>query len=130
MGRRLSNAEQRLIAYAMARMGGGGAGIATPNDGFGVVGSTVSTSYAMVNLTAIYATLGIAPADAIMARADSNHPNYETVKGFLNNNCGGLATFRGDLQRAYGTMPDSSGDLVIDLPLPVVAELIEQRIGG
>ena len=103
-----------------AEIGGGVASVHLPNDGYRVIGTTLSTSRAMINLAGLDAQ-GIPNEVALAALADSNHGLHGVVQGFVNNEGGTLKLFEEDLQRRSNGL---GHDLpVTRLPLDILSNL-------
>jgi len=135
----LSNAERAALMIAAARMGGGGAGIQTPNGGFGVVGATVNTQQAMINFGGLQTQRGtyqLSQAEAVVALVNENHPNRSAVYNYINrqdNRQDGnsrRSEFERNLQITYDNMDGNSGNSIFDLPLPDLADFLSSTQGN
>jgi len=143
----LSNAEmqftEHMRALGIAELGGGGAGINTPN-GFQVIGTTMATNEAMINFAGLETLeingidetddeatneTGITAADAINAMSRNNVPGRGYVYNFLReiNGCVARAEFRGRLDEARYEL-GICGPLD-DLSLPDLERVIEHLKG-
>ena len=118
---------------------GGGAGIQTPNDGFGVVGATVNTQQAMINFGGLQTQRGtyqLSQAEAVVALVNENHPNRSAVYNYINrqdNRQDGnsrRSEFERNLQITYDNMDGNSGNSIFDLPLPDLADFLSSTQGN
>ena len=121
-GQALSQAQQnfyhQMAAVSVSDIGGGVASVHLPNGNYRVIGTTLSTQAAMINLAGLE-TQGISNETALAALADSNHPTYSAVQEFLNNAENIRARFINNLP--------AQSEYIGGMPLHELAHLLEPR---
>ena len=105
---------------------GGGAGIQTKNNGFGVVGSTMQTQNAMITFAGLQAhgpTSQLSQAEAALALANRDHPDHGAVAAFVYPESADRIAFE---NRVANAMPEDGGSK-FNLPLPDLADVVRTQ---